>query len=856
MGIVLYFNDATLLYSTFNRKAYLCYVGAILRRGRHLHQTLMDPARWQKITSVFQAAREMPPADRPAYLERVCAPDFELRQQVERLLLNDVDETAFLDPESLQSAVSGRDTFVPGTEVLHYRLVAKLGHGGMGEVFKALDKRLGRFVALKFLAAPQAVLEDRQGRFLREARAASALDHPNICTIHGLEEAPDGRRFIVMACYEGETLKERIQKGPIPQSDAVSLAVQIGEGLSQAHAAGIIHRDIKPANIIVIRDGLVKILDFGIAKLTAEERVTQPGAAFGTIEYMSPEQALGERVDHRTDIWAVGVLLYEMLSGRLPFRGEDARGTFAAILNRDPAPLVVRFNVSAALEAIIKKALSKDPGARYQRMSDLVSVLKQLQETEIPGDRTEVSSIRPVPSIAVLPFVSLGPGREQDYFANGLTDELINALARLEGLRVVSRTTVFQFKGQAIDVRELARRLQVNAVLEGSVREADGRVRIAVQLVKAVDGCQLWSEQYDRPLDNVFALQDEIVRKIVEKLAARLQGSPQDPLVKLATRNSQAYRLYLIGRHHCSHWTPEGLQTGMGQLRQALSLDPAFAKAHAGLAAAHLLQGFWGLAPPGEAWPAARQAAQTALQLDDSLGEAHACLGAVLAITEFDWAEAAREFDLALRWSPGDSQIRSWFTAFYLVPQGLLEQARQQGQLCAELDPLSPIVGNSLAWTLHLLKQHEAALSQARSVLELSPEMLAPRWTVALSLLGLGQVHEALVVISEAAVIDPHNSFTLALLIGTQVAAGQLDAALRTQEQLEQLSLSRFVAPTHLALASLTLGEKDQAFHWLSQGLEIRDVMLLYLKTLPVYDSIRDDPRFAGLLERLGLSSD
>jgi serine/threonine-protein kinase len=816
----------------------------------------MDPVRWQKITSVFQAAREMPLADRPAYLEKVCAADFELRQQVERLLLNDVDETAFLDPERLLSAVAGRDTFVPGTEVLHYRVVEKLGQGGMGEVFKALDKRLGRFVALKFLAAPQAVAEDSRGRFLREARAASALDHPNICTIHGLEEAPGGRRFIVMACYEGGTLKERIQRGPVSQAEAVSLAVQIGEGLSQAHAAGIIHRDIKPANIMVIRDGLVKILDFGIAKLAAENQVTHPGAAFGTIEYMSPEQALGERVDHRTDIWAVGVLLYEMLSRRLPFRGEDARATFAAILNRDPDPLMVQFNVSASLEAAIKKALSKDPGLRYQRMSDLVSVLKHLQEAEMPVDRTELSPIRPVPSIAVLPFVSLGLGREQDYFANGLTDELINALARLEGLRVVSRTTVFQFKGQAIDVRELARRLQVNAVMEGSVREADGRVRITVQLVKAADGCQLWSEQYDRPLDNVFALQDEIVRKIVEKLAARLQGSPQDPLVKLATRNSQAYRLYLMGRHHCSHWTPEGLHTGMEQLREALSLDPAFAKAHAGLAAAHLLQGFWGLVPPGEAWPAVRQAAQTALQLDDSLGEAHACLGAVLAITEFDWTEAAREFDLALRWSPGDPQIRSWFAAFSLIPQGLLEQARQQGQLCAELDPLSPIVGNSLAWTLHLLKQDEAALNQARSVLELSPQMLAPRWTMALCHLGLGQAPEALAVISEAARMDPDNSFTLAVLTAAQVAAGQPEAALRTREQLETLSLSRFVAPGHLALASLTLGEKDQAFHWLSRGLEIRDVMLLYLKTLPVYDVIRDDPRFAGLLDRLGLDSD
>jgi eukaryotic-like serine/threonine-protein kinase len=813
----------------------------------------MNPDRWKKITSVFQAAREIPQRDRSAYLEEVCAGDIELRQQVERLLRNDEEEDGFLDPERLRSALAGRFALVAGAAVLHYRLVAKLGQGGMGEVFKALDTRLNRFVALKFLAAPQAGLEDLRRRFLMEARAASALDHPNICTIHGLEEEPGGRRFIVMAFYDGETLKERIRRASLLQPEAVSLAVQVGEGLSQAHAAGIIHRDIKPANIIVTRDGLVKILDFGIAKLAIDEKVTRPGEAFGTIEYMSPEQALGEKVDCRTDIWALGVLLYEMLSGQLPFPGEDNRTIFAAILNREPDSLIVRCSVSAGLEAIVKQALAKAPGARYQRMSDVVTALKQLQE-EMPPDQTKTPPTRLVPSIAVLPFLSLGSDREQDYFANGLTDELINALARLDGLRVVSRTTVFQFKGQAIDVRELARRLQVVAVLEGSVREAAGRVRITVQLVKAADGFQLWAEQYDRPLDNVFAVQDEIVRNIVDKLAARLQGSPQDPLVKLSTRNLQAYRLYLMGRHHCSHWTPEGLNEGMAQLREALTLDPAFAKAHAGLAAAHLLQGFWGLVAPSAAWPAARQAVETALELDDSLGEAHACLGAVLAITEFDWTKAAQEFDFAVRWSPGEPQIRSWFATFYLVPHSLLEQARQQSQLCAELDPLSPIAGNSLAWTLHLLKQHEAGLSQARSVLALSPALLAPRWTIALCHLGLGQAREALTIISEAVDMDPDNSFSLAVLASAYVAAGQLDAAIRTREQLEGLSVARYVAPTHLALATLALGEKDKAFHWLNRGLEIRDVMLLYLKTLPAYDSIRDDPRYVQLLERLGLA--
>src|SRR5262245_51406732 len=544
----------------------------------------MNPARWQKVTSVFQAAREMPLPDRFAYLSDACSGDIDLRQQVERLLLNDTEGDPFLDPAQLRTALDGRSPLVVGAEILHYRLVQKLGQGGMGEVFKALDKRLGRFVALKFLTA-KAVLEDRGDRFLTEARAASALDHPNICTIHGLEEEPCGRRFIVMACYDGETLKERIQKAPLEQAEAISVAIQIGQGLSQAHAAGIIHRDIKPANIILTDGGLVKILDFGIAKLAADKQATRPGTVFGTIDYMSPEQALGDPVDQRTDIWALGVLLYEMLSGQRPFRGEDDRTTFAAILNREPDSLVVRSSVSTGMDDVVKQALAKDPGERYQRMGDLVTALKRVQQ-EMPTEAAKAPVIRLAPSVAVLPFVASGAAREEDYFANGLTDELINALARVDDLRVVSRTTVFQFKGQAIDVRELARRLQVAAVLEGSVREAGGRVRITVQLVKAVDGFPLWSEQYDRSLDNLFAVQDEIVRNIVEKLAARLQGSTQDPLIKLATRNSQAYRLYMMGQHHCSYWTPEGLKVGTEHLREALSLDPGFAKAHAGLATA------------------------------------------------------------------------------------------------------------------------------------------------------------------------------------------------------------------------------------------------------------------------------
>jgi serine/threonine-protein kinase len=780
--------------------------------------------------------------------------DLELRQEVERLLHADEQASSLLPARPpLWTALGPGPKRSSGQVILHYQLVDKIGEGGMGEVYKARDRRLDRLVALKFLFAGIGREEGNTKRFIEEARAASSLDHPNICTIHGIEQQPDGELFIVMPCYQGETIKDKIHKGPVPPEETLDLAIQVGRGLIKAHSAGIVHRDIKPANIIVTRDGLAKILDFGIAKLTGPDGLTQSGMVIGTIDYMSPEQALGRSVDHRTDIWAFGVVLYEMLTGHTPFDAPNLSSLLSSIFQKQPWPLTsTGVELSREWEAILRRALAADLAQRFQTTKELIRELESLRrqhEAMASGSENDP----PAPSIAVLPFVSISSNPENEYFSAGLTDELIHALASVEGLRVVSRTTMFQFKGQAVDVREAGRDLHVSAILEGSVRAARNKVRITVRLVKVADGYQLWSEEYDRQLDDIFAVQDEIARNIVRALIVRFTEKDKGPLVKQGTRNSRAYRRYLKGRHHCNHWTPESLEKAIEYFRKALQLDPEYARAHAGLAEAHLLRGFWGLVPPREAWMNARKAAQAALLIDDRLAEAHACLAAVWAASEWNWAEARREFKLAISLNEGDPLSRSWCNAFYLIPHGLLEEALRNEKRHLDVDPLSPAVNTSLAWVYLLLKQHAAALQQARTAIELSPLMIEPYWIVGLSELALGRNDEAVENLEKARSLGSDKTFTLSLLIKAYASVDRQEDAFRLCSDLEKLSEQRYVAPTHLAWARLALNETDRAFEWLNRACEMREVMLLYLKILPMYDGIRSDPRFGELVRRIGL---
>ena len=516
-----------------------------------------------------------------------------------------------------------------GTQLGPYEILSQLGQGGMGVVYEARDPRLDRHVAIKLLPPDLTRDDTAKRRFLQEAKAASALDHPNICTIHEINETDDGQLYLVMARYEGETLKERIARGPLELDDAIDIATQVGEGLAKAHAAGIVHRDIKPANLMVTTDGTVKILDFGLAKLAGTEGMTQTGTTLGTVAYMSPEQAKGQEVDHRTDIWSLGVVLYEMLAGKSPFQGENLAAVVHAVLESNQPSLS---GESSSAQDTVTRALSKDRAQRHGAVTDLLTQLRALQkgsDTAIAATPTQAET----PSIAVLPFADMSPEKDQDYFCEGMAEEIINALTKLENLRVVARTSAFRFKGQALDLREVGRKLDVTSVLEGSVRKAGNRLRVTAQLIDVSDGYHVWSERFDRTMDDVFEVQDEIARTVSDKLRVELLGQPGSSLITQPTRNLDAYNLFLQGRQCYMRMAGPPLEQALDYFNQALTLEPEYAEAHAGIARVRTVQTVLSFAAPQAVMPEAKDAALRALEIDDSRG-------------------GPRNSDRLLRWDP------------------------------------------------------------------------------------------------------------------------------------------------------------------------------------------------------------
>ena len=749
------------------------------------------------------------------------------------------------------------DALVIGRKLGHYLIREKLGTGGMGEVYLAEDTKLARNVALKILPPELASNPDRRERFHREAKAVAALNHPYIVTLHSVEEM-EGVLFLTLELVDGETLREKIDRGPLPVEQVFELGAQIGEGLAKAHAAGILHRDLKPHNVMVTVDGRAKLLDFGLAKFLAPApgasdpdaatmaRETSPGMTLGTAGYMAPEQALGKDVDARADLFALGVVLYEMATGRSPFRGETLALFFDSLLHdAPPSPLTVNPDLPRDLVRVIERALEKEPSRRYASAGELVSDLKGIA-AEKPG-RTKRFSI------AVLPFSDLSPERDQDYFCQGLAEELINTLAAVRGLRVLARTSAFAIQGQGLDVREIGRRLRVDTVLEGSVRKSGTRLRISTQLVDAVEGYQLWSKKFDRDLDDVFSVQDEIAETVAAELQSELGFAKERSDARRAS-NLEAYDAYLRGLFAMNRWTEDWVERAMGSFEEAVRKDPGYALAHAGIA--ECLVWFYsgiGIRSAVETIPRAREAAAKALALGAELPEPHKVLG--LIAMSHDWDRRAAEASLAraIELNPSSADARVWNAWRLSLLEGSYEEALAELRVAEELDPLDLKIKTQVGYVYYFLRELERAEAQFRKVLAIDPHFAFSHYALGDVNAQQGRYEEALSHLEESVRLGGTSVNHLAILSYVNGLAGRTDEARRLLLEIETRAARGYASPIWSALAHLGLHEVDAAFEWLDRAFEERDGSLILVTASPEFDPLRSDSRFRALLERMGL---
>jgi len=726
----------------------------------------------------------------------------------------------------------------PGDKLGPYELISSIGKGGMGEVYRARDTRLGRVVAIKVLHSHATAAGDLRQRFEREARAVGALNDPHICTLYDIGRDGD-IDYLVMEYLEGRTLADVVSEGPLPPDRVLNYAREIALALGAAHARGVIHRDLKPANLFVLTSGSIKVLDFGISKQTLDSEAdltisaTQPGVFEGTVGYSSPEQLRSEPVDERSDLFSLGAVLWELLSGRPPFVRPSVVDAVSAILNDEPDPLPS--DVPMLLAFAVTRCLAKRPEDRFVSAPELLRFL----------DATSRQALHKAPSIAVLPFADLSQARDQEYLCDGIAEELITSLMSLEGVRVASRSSAFQFKGRAESVTEIGRRLKVSNVLEGSVRRAGNRLRFTVQLTDVSEGFQVWSERYDREMDDVFAVQDEIAHAVVSQLKVAL-ARPEAPLVVRATTNMEAYNLYLMGRHLILKWTQDGMTRGMEALKAAITKQPDYADAHAALAYGYLLHSFSYL-PPRQVMPLAKSAAERSLQLNPNLAAGHLVLGCVRQWYDWDLEGAEAAFRRALELSPGDA-IVSFNHAELLLCRGRFDEATAEAVRAIERDPLSPMVSRSLGDALYAAGRFNDAVAHSNKMIDLEPAFFSTYWILGLSLAALGHLAGAIEALERGRAVAYGDPETEAFLGWALALAGERDRASEILRQLEARRASGFVSASSIGLVCQGLGRMDEAIEWYRQAVADRSGACLSFQHQH-FAAARQDPRFVALIE-------
>jgi len=862
-----------------------------------------------------------------------------MRKEVESLLASNEHADSFLESAAVQDAAAlmddNKSNSMLGQRIGSYQIMSHLGSGGMGEVYLAQDTRLGRKVAIKLLPSFFTKDEQRLRRFQQEARAASALNHPNIITMFDIGQV-DSIHFIATEYIEGQTLRATLSGRKMKLVQAIDVAIQVASALAAAHQAGIVHRDIKPENIMLRPDGYVKVLDFGLAKLTQRtvsstateaptiaQVDTDPGTVMGTASYMSPEQARGQSVDARADIFSLGAVLYEMIAGRVPFEGETTSDVIAAILEKQPPPLA-RYSpdTPSELQRIAAKALVKDREERYQSIKDMLLDLKafkqelEFEERSVPAQSsfssvtTESAQVagatvstpaqhtaevnaahtttsaeyvvegikrhKPaaliallivvtsavglsfylharnsevaIESIAVLPFDNQNHIPDMDYLADGVTESIINSLTQLPNLRVIARSSVFRYKGKETDPMAAGKELGVRAVLTGRIMQRGDNLTVSVELVDLRDNKQLWGEQYERKVSDILTVQRNIAHEISGNLRLRLSGAEQNRIARQHTENAEAYQLYLQGRYQWYKGTEDGFTKAIAYFEQAVDKDPNYALAHAGLA-----DSYWSLADTYlstlEAMPKAKDEATKALQLDDSLAEAHTSLAAIKVNFEFDWAGAENEFKRAIELNPNYAEAHHQY-GWLLAESGRPAEGLEEMKHAQRIDPLNLVLNVDLDAPFYLQRRFDLAVEQDRKVVAMDPNFFLAHYGLGWASLQLHDFKTGIAELEKARALEDKPWIVGTLAYGYALS-GNRTAALKLIVELHEQAKHRHVTPYWFAMTAIALGDKDDAFTWLEQCYDERSFWLVWLKMDPMLDPLRDDPRFKDLLKRL-----